>query len=72
MDIHSTKLELLKTVMNSEDDEFIQKIADFVEREKSDFWNKLSPAEQKEIKQGIGELNNGKRVLYDSFLSKIP
>ena len=72
MDIQSKKLELLKTIMDSEDNEFILKVAAFVKKEKSDFWNKLSPAEQKEIKQGIEELNNGKRVLYDSFLSKIP
>ena len=72
MDTQSIKLELLKTVMDSEDDEFIQKIADFVEKEKGDFWDKLSLAKQKEIKQGIEELNNGKRVSYDSFLNKIP
>ena len=37
MDIQSTKLELLKTIMDSEDDEFIQKVADFVEKEKVTF-----------------------------------
>jgi hypothetical protein len=57
--------------MNREDTEFIKRVANFVKKEKTDFWNELSPTEQKEIKQGIDELNNGKRVSYNSFLKKI-
>lgn len=71
MDIQTTKLELLKTILENEDSEFIQRIADFVKKEKTDFWNELSPSEQKEIKKGIEDLDNGKRVSYDSFLKKI-
>lgn len=71
MDIRTTKLELLKTILDTENSEFIQKVADFVKKEKKDFWNELSPAEQKEIKKGVEQLENGQRVSYDSFLNKI-
>lgn len=71
MDIQTTKLELLKTILDNENTEFIQKVSDFVKKETTDFWNELSLSEQKEIKQGIDELDNGKRVSYDSFLKKI-
>ena len=71
MDIQSTKIELVKTILAIENNEFIQKVADFIGKEKVDFWNELSASEQNEIKQGIDELNNGKRVSYDSFLKKI-
>ena len=71
MDFQTTKLELLKTLINCEDTEFIERVANFVKKEKTDFWNELSPTEQKEIKQGIDQLNNGKRISYDSFLKKI-
>ncbi|MDQ7918147.1 hypothetical protein RBU60_11210 [Mesonia sp. MT50] len=71
MDIRTTKLELLKTIMDNENIDFIQKVADFVKKEKTDFWNELSLSEQKEIKQGIDELNSGKRISYESFLKKI-
>ena len=71
MNIQSTKLELLKTILDTENNEFIQKVADFVKKEKPDFWNELNLTEQNEIKNGIEELNNGKRVSYDSFLKKI-
>ena len=71
MDIQTTKLELLKTILETENSEFIQRVADFVKKEKTDFWNELSTSEQTEIKKGITELENGKRVSYDSFLKKI-
>jgi TRAP-type C4-dicarboxylate transport system substrate-binding protein len=57
--------------LENDNDEFIQKVADFVNKEKVDFWKELSPAEQQEIKQAIKELNQGKRVSYDSFLRRI-
>jgi hypothetical protein len=71
MDIQSTKIELVKTILAIENSEFIQKVADFISKERVDFWNELSASEQKEIQQGIDDLNKGKRVSYDSFLKKI-
>lgn len=71
MDIQSTKLELLKIILENDNSEFIQRVSDFVKKEKKDFWNELSLSKQKEIKKGIEDLNNGKRVSFDSFLKKI-
>ena len=71
MDIQTTKLELLKAILDNENSEFIQRVSDFVKNEKNDFWNELSMSEQKEIKEGIEDLDNGKRISYDSFLKKI-
>jgi len=71
MDIQSTKIELVKTILAIENSDFIQKVADFVNAEKVDFWNELSISEQNEIRKGINELDNGKRVSFDSFLKKI-
>ena len=71
MDIRTAKLELLKTILETENTDFIQRIADFVKKEKVDFWDELSLSEQSEIKQGVEELDKGKRVSYESFLKKI-
>jgi hypothetical protein len=71
MDIRTTKLELLKTILETENKDFIQRVADFVKKEKVDFWDELTLTEQSEIKQGIEELDNGKRISYESFLKKI-
>ncbi|WP_147676567.1 MULTISPECIES: hypothetical protein [Flavobacteriaceae] len=71
MDIRTTKLELLKTILETENTDFIQRVADFVKKEKVDFWDELSLSEQSEIKQGVEELDKGKRVSFESFLKKI-
>ena len=71
MDIRTTKLELLKTILETENTDFIQKVADFVKKEKVDFWDELSLSERSEIKQGIEELDKGKKISYESFLKKI-
>jgi hypothetical protein len=71
VDIKTTKIELVKAILDIDNNEFIQKVADFINKEKVDFWNELSLEEKNEIKQGIEELNQGKRISYDSFLKKI-
>ncbi|WP_286760650.1 hypothetical protein [Salegentibacter sp. UBA1130] len=71
MDIQTTKLKLLKTILKNENSEFIQKVTDLVQKENPDFWEELNENEQNEIRQGIEELDKGKRVSYESFLKKI-
>lgn len=71
MDIQATKLELLKTILENENSEFIQRVAEFVKREEKDIWNQLSPSEKLEVEEGIKQLDQGKRVLYDSLIEKI-
>lgn len=71
MDIQTSKIELVKLILDIDNTEFIQKVADFVKKEKSDFWNELSLSEQKEIKKGIEDLENGKRIEFSEFLKKI-
>ncbi len=71
MDIQTTKMKLIKAILEDENSEFIQRFADFVQKEKNDFWSELTLTEQKEIKRGIEELDEGKRISYESFLKKI-
>lgn len=71
MDIQTTKLKLLKTILENEDAEFIQRLANFVKNEKLDFWKELNSAQQEEIMRGIKELEEGKRVSLDSVFKKI-
>lgn len=71
MDIEASKIELVKIILNIDNDRFIQKVADFIKNEKSDFWNDLSTKERAEIKKGIEQLNKGKRVPFKDVLKKI-
>jgi len=71
MNIQTSKIELVKMILNIENDKFIEKITEFIQKEKVDFWNELSLSEQKEIEKGIKQLNKGKRVEFNDFLKKI-
>ena len=37
MDIQTSKIELVKIILNSDNDKFIEKLKEFVSNEKSDF-----------------------------------
>ena len=72
MDIQTTKIELVKMILNIENNEFIQSVSDFIKKnEKTDFWDDLSLSEQKEIREGIEDFNKGDRIAYNEFLEKI-
>lgn len=71
MNIEASKIELVKIILNIDNDQFIKKVTDFINNEKSDFWSELSATEQAEIKMGIEQLNKGKRVPFKDVLKKI-
>ncbi|MDO6602491.1 hypothetical protein [Arenibacter palladensis] len=71
MDIEASKIELVKIILNIDNDRFIKKVTEFIKNEKSNFWNDLSVAEQDEIKKGIVQLDKGKRVPFKDVLKKI-
>lgn len=69
MNIEVTKVELAKIILESENPIFLQKVADFVSKENTDFWNEIPLKDQKEILEGIEQLNSGKRIdFYDTLL----
>lgn len=71
MDTQTSKIELVKMILNIENEKFIAKITEFIKKEKVDFWNDLSLSEQKEIEKGIQDLDNGKKIEFNEFLKKI-
>ncbi len=71
MNTETSKIALVKMILNIENDTFIQKIAKFINKEKEDFWNELTSKEQKEILLGLEQLNEGKRISFRDVLKKI-
>ena len=71
MDIKTSKIELVKIILNIDNDKFIQRVTDFINNEKSDFWNELTKTEKAEIKKGIEQLDKGKRTPYEDALKRI-
>ena len=71
MDIQTSKIELVKLILTIDNSEFIDRVSSFIRNEKPDFWNDLSLAEQNDIRKGISDLDNGKRIEFSEFLKKI-
>jgi len=71
MDIEASKKELVKLILNINNDTFIKKVTDFISNEKADFWNELTLTEQLEIEKGLKQLDQGKRDSYNEVLKRI-
>jgi hypothetical protein len=71
MDIQASKIQLVKDILNINNAALLKKVSDFVQAEKTDFWDELNISEKQEINQGIAELERGEKTPYDSFLKKI-
>lgn len=71
MSIETSKIALVKIILNIDNVNFIKKVTDFINNEKSDFWSELSASEKAEIKKGIDQLNRGKRTTFEDVLKKI-
>tara|TARA_B100000809_G_scaffold213192_1_gene217432 strand:- start:5189 stop:5407 length:219 start_codon:yes stop_codon:yes gene_type:complete len=71
MDIQVSEIHLVKDILNINNVDFLNKVADFVQSENPDFWNELSTSYKREINLGIAELERGEKTSYDTFLKKI-
>lgn len=71
MDIQSSKIELVRMILNIENPKLIARLSEFLKRETQDFWEELSEIEKKEIEIGLKQLENGERIDFDDFLKKV-
>lgn len=71
MNIQAEKIELMKMLLETDNSKIIQSIKRIFKKEKStDFWDELTPDQQKEIQDATSELDQGKRTDYETFISK--
>jgi len=62
MDLQTSKLELVKMIVNIDNQATITRLLDVLKSEKKDFWQELSDKDKQEIEAGIKQLDLGKRV----------
>jgi hypothetical protein len=53
MNIQTSKIELVKMILNIENDKFIAKITEFIKRKKLIFWNEFELSEQTKIQKEL-------------------
>ncbi|WP_299665435.1 hypothetical protein [uncultured Polaribacter sp.] len=66
----NSKLDFVKDFINLNDEETIRKLENIL-WQKKDFWNELSASQKDEINLGIKQLDEGKKVSFESFLNKV-
>ncbi len=69
MDIQAKKLELIKWLIQLNDESLLKKI-EALQVEDIDFWNELSEQQKQDVKKGIAELDAGQRYEYEQVISK--
>ena len=71
MNIQAEKIELMKMLLETDNPKIIQSIKRIFKKEKTtDFWDELTPDQQKEIQDATSELDQGKGMDYERFMSK--
>lgn len=71
IDLQTSKIELVKINLNIENDKSLKKATEFINKEKSYFWNEPKRSEQAEIKKGIDQVNEGQRTSYSDVIKEI-
>lgn len=70
MDIQAEKIELIKLLLSTDNPSILASIKQIFRKEKkSDFWDELTPEQQKEIEQADLEISKGETIDYDAFMS---
>ncbi|MEQ8358827.1 MAG: hypothetical protein RH860_05015 [Cytophagales bacterium] len=71
MDIQSSKLELVKLILEIDNQSVLNKILDALKADDKDFFLGLSSQEKKEIELGLNQLNSGKRISLEDYMKKV-
>ncbi len=72
MDLQTSKLELVKIIVNIKSQKTIDKILKILKSEHDDFWFDLTEPEKEEIKMGIKQLDSGQRIPLDKLNKLFP
>jgi hypothetical protein len=71
MDIQATKIELMRMILGIENPSVIERISALIKNETSDFWDELTPEQQKDLENAIKELDAGKGMEWNEFKKSI-
>lgn len=71
MNIQAEKLKIMKMILETDNPGILESVKKIFQNEyKKDFREYLSPEQQKEIQEGLNEIQEGKVTDYDKFMKK--
>ncbi|MBA0883574.1 hypothetical protein [Flavobacterium undicola] len=70
MNIQLEKLELIKKVLETNDESIIESIKSIFKKEKKDWWDNLTEEQKFEIEEGERQIERGDFVVYEDLIKK--
>ena len=70
MDIQLEKQELIRKLLETNDESIIAAVKNIFKTEKKDWWEELSQEQKEEIEEGDRQIENGEFVLYEDIMKK--
>ena len=61
----------MRMILRIENPSVIERINAFIKNETSDFWDELTPEQQKDVEEAIKELDSGKGMEWNEFKKSI-
>jgi len=62
MNIQSEKLDILQTIINTNDERLILDVKEFLSNRKTDWFDELSNEQQNDVLEGIAEADRGETI----------
>ncbi|WGK95495.1 MULTISPECIES: hypothetical protein [Flavobacterium] len=70
MDIQLEKIELMKKLLETNDESVIESIKNIFSTSKKDWWEELTEEQKFEIEEGEKQIERGEFVLYEDIMKK--
>lgn len=70
MDIQTEKIELVKLLLNTDNEDIIYSVKQIFAHKQHDFWNDLSKDQQNEIGDADEQIKQGDILDYEAFMAK--
>ena len=71
MNIEAEKIELLKLILETEDEAIIQKLKVVFKKQETDFWEELPTSVKESINRGLSDVAAGRVHKHEDVMQKI-
>ncbi len=70
MNLEARKLNLINWISSIQEEETLNEV-EKIQKEKADWWDKISRNDKKAIEEGLDQLNRGEFITHDKVRNKI-
>ena len=70
MDLQARKIQLIQFLTLTSSETLIEKMEKLIQKDKTDFWEELSPELQSAIEKSIAQANSGKIIPHEEVMKK--